>query len=74
MKCQKLQSVSVCAHIIPEFISGKSPVICMEERKIKKLNVSKILGIFGLIKYVFRTVSNLEELTCPQRYCFLLEG
>lgn len=34
MKCQKLQSVSIWAYIVPEFIFGKSPVVSLEEREM----------------------------------------
>lgn len=34
MKCQKLQSVTIWAHIVPELIIGTSPVVSLEEREI----------------------------------------
>lgn len=69
MKCQKLRSVSIWAHPVPEFILGKTSVVSLEERKIECI---KILGLFGLV--VFYAASNFKEPTCPQRYWFILKG
>lgn len=69
MKCQKLWSVSIWAHSVPEFILGKTCVVSLEEREIEYI---KILDIFGLV--VFYTASNFEEPICPQRYWFVIKG